>query len=114
MCLLLGDPDEHDLVGSGEAGQLLVHHVVFALALGEVDQRQVVGGGVVLDIGDELSGHRRDQRGRGDREPAVPHQVTGHLAGALQFGDEHVEIHPIDALDLELHMIGQHIMNRAR
>src|SRR5680860_466385 len=29
-------------------------------------------------------------------------------------GHEHVEIHPNDALDLELHVIGQHIRSRAR
>jgi len=72
-----------------------------------------VGGGIVLDVGDELLRHRCYQRRRGDRGCAVPHQEPDHLPGALEFGDEHVEVHPIDALDLELNVIGQDIGNRA-
>jgi hypothetical protein len=44
----------------------------------------------------------------------VPHQEPGHLAGALQFRDVDVEIHPIDRFDLELNVFVEHIRNRAR
>jgi hypothetical protein len=91
-----------------------MHHVVLALPLREVQQRDVVARSEVLDVGYELLRDRCDQCGRGDREPTVAHQEPGDLAGALQLGDEHVEIHPVDALDLELDVIGQHIGNRAR
>jgi len=39
----------------------------------------------------------------------VPHQEAGDLAGALQLGNEDVEIQPVDALDLELHMLAEHL-----
>ena len=52
--LLLGDPDEHDLVGAGKPGQVLMHHVVLALPFGEVHQRDSPVGGIGLDVGDEL------------------------------------------------------------
>jgi hypothetical protein len=41
-------------------------------------------------------------------------QEAGYLAGALQLGDEDVEIQPVDALDLELHVLAEHIGNRTR
>ena len=107
--LLLGDPDEQDPVGVGAPGQVFAHHLVLALPLREVQQRHVVGCGEVVDVGDELFGHRCDQGGRGDREPAMAHQEPDDLAGALQLRHEDVEVHPVDALDLEPHMIGEHI-----
>lgn len=112
--LLLGHPDEDDLVGTGESGQVLVHDVVLALPLGEADHRDVVRGGIASDVGDELAGHRGNESGRGDGEAPVPHEVAGHLTGALQLGDVDVEVHPVDALDLEQHVLAQHLSDRAR
>jgi hypothetical protein len=45
--LLLRPADEHDPLGPAgrlEHGQLVVHHVVLALALDEIDPRDLVGG----------------------------------------------------------------------
>ena len=92
----------------------VVHHVVLALPLREMDHRDVAGLGVVADRGDELPVHRGHQRGRGDREPPVAHQVPRDLPGALQLRDEDVEVHPVDALDLEPDVISHHVADRAR
>jgi len=112
--LLLGHSDEHHLVGAGEPVEVLLHHLVLAFPLGEVPHRNIVSGGKVLDVSDEPLGHRSHQRGRSDREPPVPHQEPGHLPGALQLRDENVQIHPVDALDLEPNMSSQHLRCRAR
>lgn len=82
-------------------GQVLVHHIVLALPLREVHDRHALGPGEAGDVGDELLRHGRHQRGRGDRSPSVSGQEPHDLTGALQLRDEHVEVHPVDALDLE-------------
>jgi hypothetical protein len=47
----------------------------------------------------------------GDRTKAA--QIADQTERTLQLRDIHVEIHPIDALHLEHHMIGQHISSSA-
>ena len=91
------------------SGQVLVHQIVLPLTLREIDQRQPVVMGVAADRGDERLAARGDQRRGGDVEPEMPGQVPDDLPDPLQLGNVEVEIQPVDGLDLELHMAGQHI-----
>jgi hypothetical protein len=88
-------------------GQVLLQHVVLALALSEVHQRHIMGGHEVVQVGDERLGHLGHQRRRGVDEPAVADEERGRPTGVLQLRLIHVEIHPVDALDLERHVAGQ-------
>jgi len=91
-----------------------VSDLVLALTLAEMHQLQAVSGDEVVDVGDERLGHRIHQR-RGcvlvaavtDEEPSRPTAVG-------QPGHPDVEVHPIDALHLEGHMISKDISNAAR
>jgi hypothetical protein len=98
---------------AGEPGQVLVHDVVLALALGEVHPRHpllaakrciaatnasVIGSsGAVEAIGSR----------RWPRSSPTP-------AGVLQLRHVDVEIHPVDALHLEHHVIVEDIGDAAR
>jgi hypothetical protein len=73
-----------------------------------------MGGRELVDTGDELPGHRSDQRSRGDREATVTRQRADHLAGALKLRHKHVQVHAVDRLDLQPHVAGQDITSRAR
>jgi hypothetical protein len=44
----------------------------------------------------------------------MPDEEPRRTTGVLQPGLVHVEVHPVDALDLEAHMTGQDIGNSAR
>ena len=59
---LLGLADENNAFLCGKAAQMLGHHVVFALALGEGDDRQPMAGGKTFEFGNEPAAHRRHQR----------------------------------------------------
>jgi hypothetical protein len=107
--LLLRPPDEHDPLSAArrlEGGQVLVHHIVFALPFGEVHP------GDLLPLGETV--HRRGepvsdpgQRGRrGDRQAHLALHIPQQPAGVLQLRDVHVEVHAVDALHLERHMLG--------
>jgi hypothetical protein len=111
--LLLRPADvQHALLG-GELGQEPPGDLVLALTLPEAHQLQVVGGDEVMDVGDERLGHRVHQRRRRILVAAVPDEESGGPATVGQPGHPHVEVHPIDALHLEAHMIGQHVGNGA-
>ena len=107
--LFLRPPDEHDSLGAArrlEGGQVLVHHIVFTLPPGEVHP------GDLLLFGETV--HRRGetvsdpgQRGRrGDRQAQLTLHIPQQPAGVLQLRDVDVEVHPVDALHLERHMLG--------
>jgi hypothetical protein len=91
-----------------------MHDVVLALALGELDP------GHVLVAGEAM--HRRAERiadlpqwcGRGDREIELSVHVGDQPGGVLQARHVDVEVHPVDALHLEHHMIGEDISDSAR
>ena len=49
-----------------------------------------------------------------NRLPRCPHEERGDPRAVLQPGLVEVEVHPVDRLDLEQHVIGQHIGGRTR
>jgi hypothetical protein len=112
--LLLRSPDEQHPLGGGELGQVFVHHVVLALPLREVDPRHTVDPGEPMHRGAERVGDLRQRRGRGDRQPQLPMQIADQSLRVLQLRDIDVEIHPVDALHLEPHMLGQDISDGSR
>jgi len=72
-------------------------------------QVQPAGVDEVVDIGDERLGHRIHQRRGGVGVTAVAGEERGRPRAVLQPGLPHVEVHPVDRLDLEDHMAGQDI-----
>ncbi len=88
--------------------------VVLALASGEVHQRHLVLGGEPVDVRDEGLADRVHQRGRGELVPQVGSQEADHPERVLQPRLIHVEIHPVDALHLEVHVLIEDIRHRTR
>jgi len=57
---------------------------------------------------------RGQRRCRGDLAAKLATQITHQCQLGLQRRHVDVEVHPVDALDLEHHVIGQHIGDSAR
>jgi hypothetical protein len=91
-----------------------VHHVVLALALAEVHPRHPEVPSEAAHRRAERVGDLPQRRGRGDRQPELALDVAEQPAGVLQLRHVDVAVHPIDALDLEHHVIGQDIGDGAR
>jgi hypothetical protein len=112
--LLLSPPDgQHPLLG-GETRQVLVHDVVLALTLDEVDPRHTLLTGEAAHRRAEAVTDRRQRRGRGDRQPQLAVHEPHQPRRVLQLRHVDVEIHPINALHLEHHMIVEDISHAAR
>jgi hypothetical protein len=86
-----------------------VRNVVFALSLGEVDQRHSLIAGETAKTLDERPADRLQQRRR--RKPVTPMlaQARHHATDELQLRHVHVQEHPVDALDLQGHVVGQNV-----
>ena len=91
-----------------------MHDVVLALALDEVHPREILIAGIAVDRGAEPVGDPSQRRGRGHRQPELLMDVTDQTGGILQPRHVDVEIHPVDALDLEDDMLGNDIGDTAR
>jgi hypothetical protein len=112
--LLLRAADEQHPLGAGERRQVLMHDVVLACPLNEIDPRHPAlaseptqrRGEPITDLG--------QRRGRGDRQPQLTVHIGDQPGRVLQPWHINVEIHPVDALHLEHHVIGQHISDAAR
>jgi len=68
----------------------------------------------MADVRSELPRHRRHQRRGGEPVPAMPDEERGDPGAVLQPGLVQVEVHAVDRLDLEQHVISQHIGGRTR
>jgi hypothetical protein len=115
--LLLRPPDEqHPLPAPRrlEGSQVLVHHLVFALAPGEVNARDAMAVSESGQPGREVPAHRGDRRGGGDRQAQVAMDEPEHPLHPLQLRHVQVQVHPVDRLDLEQHMTGHHTGHAAR
>jgi len=115
--LLLGPPDEHHSLGAPggfEPRQLLVHDVVLALTLDEVHPRDLLLPGKAVHLGGEPVGDLGQRRGRGDRQPQLAVDVPDQASGVLQPRHIHVQVHPVDALHLEGHVLGDDFGHAAR
>jgi hypothetical protein len=111
---VLRSTDEHHPLLGRERRQMLVHDVVFALTPNELDHRHSMVAGVAADPRGERVADLPQRRGRRDRQPQLPVHEPHQPGRVLQLRHEHVEIHPIDALDLEHHMIVEDIGHTAR
>lgn len=83
--------------------------VVLALALGEVDQVQALVIDEPVDPRDERVGHRVHQGGGGKRHPPVALEEPDHTAGVHQLGLVEVQVHAVDAVELEHDVVIEHV-----
>jgi hypothetical protein len=112
--LLLGPARRQHPVRAGEVGQHPLGDLVLALAFPEVHQLQPAGGDEVADVRDERLAHRIHQRGGGIHVAAVAGEEPRHPAAIGQPGLPDVQVHPVDALSLEGHVIRKDIGQGAR
>ena len=111
---LLRHPDRRHLRPAGGRRPLQVrgHHVGLAVVLGELDPRDVVG------LGE--GGHRPaeplpdlvEQRRGGNRQAQVLGHERDHLPAGLQDRHVGVEVDPVQALDVQLHMPAEDLIHR--
>jgi hypothetical protein len=66
-------------------------------------------GNETVDGGHEVLGHRIHERRRSEGHPPVPLEEPHHPARPHQLGLVEVEVHPIDALQLEHDMVVEHV-----
>jgi len=111
---LLRPPHIQHPLGGGEPGQQPLGDLVLALPLAEMHQLQPVRGDEVVDVRHESLAHRVHQRGRGIDVAAVAGEEPRHPAAVSQPGLPDVQVHPVDALHLERHMIRKDISHGAR
>ncbi|MGA9311686.1 MAG: hypothetical protein WBV74_15115 [Pseudonocardiaceae bacterium] len=113
-CLFLRPPDEQHSLLPVEASQVLVHDVVFALALDEVHPRHLLVAGEPTHRGTERVGDLPQRRGGRDRQLQLALHIPQQARRELQLRDINIAIHPVDAPHLEHHVIGQDISDGAR
>src|SRR5258705_8497589 len=108
-CLLLRLADKNNPFLLVELAQVLLHHVVLALPLAKLHQRNLLLRRQVLHLGYEGTAHRRHQsRGR-NRIPTVPTEEPHNPQLVLQFRHVHIEVHAVDPLNRKLHVMAQDI-----
>lgn len=112
--LLLRPTDEQHPLRAGELGQVFVHHIVFASPLSETNPRQLVIPGKAVHRRTERISDLRQQCRRSDRQPQLPLQIADQPRRELQLQDIDVQIHPVDTLHLQAHVLGQDIGDRSR
>ena len=110
--LLLRHPDHVDPLFVGAPRQMLVRDVVLALPLLKAHHRNLALGGEPLDRRDELLADRVRQAGRRERGPPMMGKERGRATRVGQLAHVRVAIHPIDALQLEDHVLAQHVCGR--
>jgi hypothetical protein len=115
--LFLRPADEHHSLGPAcclERGQVLVHHIVLALPLGEVDPRDAAVIGERPQPRHEVPAHRGDHRGRGDRHAQVAVDEPHDALRPLELRHIQVAVHTVYRLQLETHVTRQDISDSAR
>ena len=85
---------------------------VLAPALGERHDLDAFALGEPMDLGHESVAHRRHQRRRGDHRPTVVLEEADHTAAGLQPWLIGIEIEPINALDIQLHLVPKQLPYR--
>ena len=105
----LGFADEHHALMAGKLAEMFGHHIVFALSLPKLHERDIPACGEGFQRRHEAAAHRTHQRCRRDRlAPVLAEEPYNPLFG-LQPRHIDVEIHPVDALHRQLHMIAENI-----
>jgi hypothetical protein len=114
--LLLCPADEQHPLGVPlglEPGEVVMGDVVLALTPGEVDHRHARVATEPVDRGDKPLSDRVHQRRRGERRSPVPTEEPDRPVHMLQPGLVDVEIHPVDALDLQGDVVIEDISDAA-
>ena len=112
--LLLGLADiEHPLT-PGKLPHVLLRDVVFALPLLEGNQINALVVDESIDVANERFRHRRHRRRRGKTLAPMNPQVAHHGSNRLQMRDVDIQVHPVDRLDLQHHMVTQDFRRRSR
>ena len=114
LVLLLRAADEHHPFLRGERRQALVHHIVLALPPSKIHHRDLVITGEPADRGCERIADRGQRSCRGHLAAKLAAQIAHQCKFGLQRRHVDVEIHPVDALNLEHHMIRQDVSDGAR
>ena len=91
---------------------MLVGEIVLALPLLKAHHRDLALGGEPVDGGDKLLADRVRQSRRGERRPPVVGKERRDPTRVGQLAHVRVAVHPIDAIQLEHHVLGQHIRGR--
>ena len=109
--LLLCLADEHNAFGALEALQSLGHHIVLALPRPELHHLDLVLSGITFQLCHETPAHRRHQRRGGEGLLTVTAKEPGNVLVALQGRHVNIEVHPVDPLDRQGHVITQYLRN---
>ena len=111
---LLGAPDGHDLRVPRRRGGVQVrgHHLGLPFCGLKGDHRDAVGLRPALDVPAELLPDRLEQRRGHDRLAPVIVEEIHHSAGSLQLIHVAVQIHPVQAGDIQADMPGHHLCGR--
>jgi len=102
--------EEQALIAS-EACPVLRRDVVLALLPLEADDVELLGAGEVFQCPHESLGHRRHQRRRGEPIPPTLAKEPGNPSLGLQDRDHRIQVHAIDPLDLQRHVVTQDLGN---
>ncbi len=100
-CLFLRDADEDDTLGGLELPQAFLHHVVFTHPFLETDNLNVLALGKVEHLPAKPLAQCHGVFGRGEPVALVAAEIGSHTARAGQLGDIKVQIHPVDAFQLQ-------------
>src|ERR1700730_622080 len=112
--LLLGLADIEHALTLGEPSQVFLRDVVLALSLLEANQINALVVDELIDVANERFRHRCHRRRRRKTLAAMNPQVAHHGSHRLQMRDVDIQIHPVDRLDLQLHMLTQDFRHRSR
>ena len=102
--LLLRLADEHHSFLTRKPTQVFGHHIVLALALAKLDERNSLLCRKVFERRHEAPAHRAHQRCRGQRLATMVTEEPDNPLFVLQPRHKHVEVHPVDPLDGQLYM----------
>ena len=110
-CLLLCLAHEDDPLGALELSVVLLGDVVLALPLGEGDQGNLLLEDEAIDCGDEGLAHGVHEGRRGEGLTTVEAEEGSNTAVGLQPGLIDIEVHAVDAFDLESHVFTEDFGN---
>ena len=103
--LFLGFAEEQNALGPLKALAIFCGDIVLALSLLEGNDRDLVLLEEVIDLAQERLGHDSHQRRGSDGLAAMEPEEASGLFFGLQLGLVDVEVHAIDALDFQGHVL---------
>ena len=90
-------------------GQVVLGHIVLALALGEVDEVEAPVGHEAVDAHHEALGDRVHEGGGDEGHPTVALEEPDDPRRVHELGLVQIQVHPVDALDLQGDVVGEDI-----